>query len=150
MSSRMKRWFRRIRGALGMGLIWGAGWGILVGGFMEAFVDPTGALVDIWPTALAIPGFLGGVVFSTVLGIVEGRRRFDELSLPRFGALGAAVGLLLGGLGVAAGVASALLPGVWLGAAVIIGLTTMLGAVSASGTLVLARTGEEPELLDGR
>ena len=69
------------------------------------------ALVDAWPTALAIPGFLGGAVFSAVLRIAEGRRRFDELSLPRFGAWGAVTGLLLGVLAVSAGVASAIFSG---------------------------------------
>jgi hypothetical protein len=83
----MKKWLRRIRGAVGMGLTWAAGWA-LVGVLIELFIDPMGSLVDVWPTALAIPGFLGGAVFSAVLRIAEGRRRFDELSLPRFGAWG--------------------------------------------------------------
>ena len=83
----MKKWLRRIRGAVGMGLTWAAGWA-LVGVLIELFIDPMGSLVDVWPTALTIPGFLGGAVFSTVLRITEGRRRFDELSLPRFGAWG--------------------------------------------------------------
>jgi hypothetical protein len=83
----MKKWLRRIRGAVGMGLTWAAGWA-LVGVLIELFIDPMGSLVDVWPTALAIPGFLGGAVFSAVLQVAEGRRRFDELSLPRFGAWG--------------------------------------------------------------
>src|SRR5688572_25829961 len=41
------------------------------------------------------PGFLGGTLFSIVLGIAARRRRFDELSLPRFATWGAAGGLLL-------------------------------------------------------
>jgi hypothetical protein len=83
----MKKWLRRIRGTVGMGLTWAAG-GELVGVLIELFIDPMGPLVDVWPTALAIPGFLGGAVFSAVLQVAEGRRRFDELSLPRFGAWG--------------------------------------------------------------
>ena len=57
----MKKWLRRIRGAVGMGL-------------------PL--------PVLAIPGFFGGAFFSTVLGIAGRRHRFDELSLPRFAAWG--------------------------------------------------------------
>jgi hypothetical protein len=83
----MKKWLRRIRGAVGMGLTWAAGWAF-VGVLIELLIDPNGSLVDVWVTALAIPGFLGGAVFSAVLRIAEGRRRFDELSLPRFGAWG--------------------------------------------------------------
>jgi hypothetical protein len=56
---------------------------------MEAFVDPHGAILDMWPQTLAIVGFVGGVVFSAVLGIAERRRRFGELSIPRFSAWGA-------------------------------------------------------------
>ncbi len=83
----MKKWLRRIRGALGMGLIWAAGWapvGVLIG----MIVDPDGSMDEMWVAVGAYPGFIGGVVFSAVLGIAEGRRRFDEVSLPRFGAWG--------------------------------------------------------------
>jgi hypothetical protein len=31
---------------------------------IELFMDSNGSLVDVWVTALAIPGFLGGAVFS--------------------------------------------------------------------------------------
>jgi hypothetical protein len=134
----MKKWLRRIRGAVGMGLTWAAGWA-LVGALIELLMDPMGSLVDVWVTALAIPGFLGGAVFSTVLRIAEGLRRFDELSLPRFGAWGAVTGLLLGVLAVSAEVASAIFPGLWLRAAVIIGPTTLLSAVSAVGSALLFR-----------
>lgn len=65
----MKKWLRGIRGAVRMGLIWAAQWA-LAGLFIEAFVDPNGSLVDMWPQTLAIPGFLVGVLFSAVLQIV--------------------------------------------------------------------------------
>ncbi len=141
----MKRWLRRIRGAVGMGLTWAVAWalaGVLIGmswslGLpMEWFVE----VFDAPLLALAIPGFFGGAVFSTVLGIAGRRRRFDELSLPRFGAWGAVGGLLLGlpllvALSPEAGAA-------------IIGTLTLLSAVSASGLLALARMAEDRELLD--
>ncbi len=142
----MKKWLRRIRGALGMGLTWAVVWAIVGGGVMEGIVDPDGKILDMWPQTLAIPGFFSGVVFSALLRVAEGRRRFDELSLPRFGALGAATGLLLGALAIAAGLASDV--PLWLRAAVIIGPVTVLSAVSASGTLALARMGGKRELLD--
>jgi hypothetical protein len=152
----MKKWLRRIRGAVGMGLTWAVGWalfGVLIGAtsillpglpweILFEFLDPL--------MALALPGFFGGVVFSTVLGIAGRRRRFDELSLPRFAAWGAVGGLLLGlvpAAMVAVGLASANVD-VWLFTAVIIGPLTLLSAVSASGSLMLARMAEDRELLD--
>ena len=81
----MKGWLRRIRGAFGMGLAWGIA-GFLAGVGIELahnlWPDPVGRVVDIWPAALGMPAFLGGIAFSAVLGIVGRRRRFDELSLP--------------------------------------------------------------------
>jgi len=127
-----------------MGLIWAIGWAVVGGGVMEGIVDPDGKILDMWPQTLAIPGFLGGVVFSIVLGIAAGRRRFDELSLPRFGAWGALAGLLLGVFAVGPGLASGVLP-LWLRVAVIIGPLTLLSAASASGSLALARRGERGE-----
>jgi hypothetical protein len=93
---------RRIRGAIGMGLTWAIGWaiaGLLIGAgsvllpglpwnaFFEAFDAPL--------PALAVPGFFAGMFFSAVLGVAGRRRRFDELSLPRFATWGAAGGVLL-------------------------------------------------------
>ena len=145
----MKRWLRRIRGAVGMGLTWAAGWalvGVLIG-LSWSLGLPMGWFVEVFDAplpALAIPGFVGGVLFSTVLRIAGRRRRFDELSLPRFAAWGAVGGLLLSLFPVAAvgtGAASAAV-------AVAIGTLTLLSAVSASGSLMLARMAEDRELLE--
>ena len=148
----MSSWLRRIRAAVGIGLIWAVG-GALVGFGIEVihnvWPNPLGALVDIWP-ALAYPAFFGGVVFSTVLGIAGRRRRFDELSLPRVAAWGALGGLLVSlfpAAMVAVGLATANVD-VWQFTAVIVGPTSLLGAVSASGSLMLARMAEDRELLD--
>lgn len=153
----MKQWLRRIRGALGMGLTWAVGWalvGVLIGvtskllpglpwdSFFEVFDAPL--------PALAIPGFFGGVLFSTVLGIAGRRRRFDELSLPRFVACGAVAGLLLSLVPAAlvtVGLASVGRQGVdlWQITAAISGPLTLLSAVSAAGSLALARIAEKRE-----
>lgn len=84
----MKKWLSGIRGTVVMILMWTVGWGLGFGGLIEAFVDPSGDIVDVWPTALAIPGFIGGVVLSALLRLAEGRRSFDEVSLARFAAWG--------------------------------------------------------------
>jgi ABC-type dipeptide/oligopeptide/nickel transport system permease component len=154
----MKKWLRRIRGAIGMGLTWAIGWGlaglligvasILLPGlpwdrFFEVFDAPL--------PALAVPGFFGGVFFSMVLGIAGRRRRFRELSLPVFAAWGALGGLLLSLFpAVLVGVGLASTEGadrsLWQGIAVIIAPFILLGAVSAAVTLMLARAGERREL----
>ena len=91
----MKKWLQRIRGAVGTALTWAVAWGgvgVILGpvvvllsgwgpGVMVTFV------IDL-VARLAAAGFIGGAVFSTVLGVVEGRRRFDEMSLPRFATWG--------------------------------------------------------------
>ena len=86
-------------------------------------------------------GFIGGAIFSTVLGIAEGRRRFDEMSVWRFGGWGALGGLLLPMLvlGGPAGLA---------GEGLFVGLVTVLGAGSAAGSLALARRADDREFLE--
>jgi hypothetical protein len=78
----------------------------------------------------AVPGFVGGTIFSTVLGLTEGGRCFKPLSVPRLVALGVVGGLALGGLAVAAGLLGA--RRTTLGA-VLAGAATLLGAGSAAG-----------------
>lgn len=156
----MKSWLRRIRGAIGMGLTWAAGWalvGLLIGvtsrllpglpwdSFFEVFDAPL--------PALAIPGFFGGAFFSIVLGIAARHRRFAELSLPRFAAWGAVGGLLLTlfpfalvAVGLASTEGSAL--GAWQIFAAISGPFILLSAASATGSLMLARKAEKRELLE--
>ncbi len=149
----MKKWLRRIRAAVAMGLTWAVGWA-LVGFGIEVihnvWPNPLGSLVDIWPAALAYPAFFGGLVFSTVLGIAGRRRRFDELSLPRFAAWGAVSGLLVSlvpAAMVTMGLASANVD-LWLFTAAISGLVAPLTAVSATGSLALARMAEDRALLE--
>jgi hypothetical protein len=169
----MHRWTRRLRGALGMGLTWAIAWalaGILIGvaslllpgrlwnAFFSVFDAPL--------PALAIPGFVGGALFSLVLGIAARHRRFDELSLARVTTWGAVGGLLLAlvpAMLVVLGLAS-----VNAAAHSLLGLTLIIAcplillcALSAAGSLLLARrttdrghmelgaTDEHVSLLDG-
>jgi len=143
----MKKWLRRMRGALGMGLTWAVGWtlvGMLGVVVFYALFPSVPDIFDVWIPVFAYPGFLAGVGFSVVLRIAEGRRRFDELSIPRFAAWGAVGGLLVGTFVAVLGFGKA--PNAAL--ATIMGTTTLLGAVSASGSLALARREEDRELLD--
>ena len=133
----MTQILRRLRGALGMGVVWAIG-GALVGGLIEGILNilPGSDLwlgVDMWPAALAIPAFLAGVAFSGVLMLAEGRRGFDELRLPRVALWGAFGGVLLGGV-----------VGLPL---VVLAVLALTSAALAAGTLALARRGAPPASL---
>jgi len=145
----LKKWLKRIRGAMGMGLTWAEAWAPLgaVTGLITGLVLglPLGTVVANYALLLGGLGFLGGTIFSTVLSIAERRHRFDQLSLPRFVAWGAFGGLLLGVLAVTAGILG---PGLTILDAVIVGVSTLLGAGSAAGSLALARRADDRELLE--
>lgn len=156
----MDQWLRRLRGAIGMGLTWAAGWalfGILLGVASRILPGlPWDAFFDVFDAplpAMAVPGFVGGALFSVVLGIAGRRRRFDQLSMPRFAAWGAAGGLLLGlvpAAMVAVGLASIGkgAAGVWELTAMISGPLMLLSAGSAAASLALARGGRPRQLVD--
>jgi hypothetical protein len=136
----MKRWSRRIRGAIGMGLIWGLAW--FGAGMLLLLIVGFGAADVPFPLGFGLLGFLAGVTFSAVLVLVEGRRRFDQLSLPRFAGWGA-----VGGLAFAA----VFVPVASLGLDSLVGLGSVFalaGAACAAGSLALARIAERRESPD--
>jgi hypothetical protein len=145
----MKTWLRPIRRAVLLALTWALVWaplGVLIG----MIVDPDGSMDEPWVAVGAYPGFICAVVFSAVLGIANGRRSFDALSLSRVGAWGAVSGLLVTAL-VFAGVVGT--PNTehpfhqWRVA--IIGAVTLLSSVSAVGSVVLAKMAKKRGLRDG-
>lgn len=134
----MRKWLRRIRGAIGMGLVWAMAW--FGAGLILLLVVGVGAADVPFPLFFALLGFLAGVTFSGVLGMVEGRRRFDQMSLRRFAAWGGVGGLLL------AVVLAAVLGGDTL---LVLGpIFALSGAGCAAGSLALARMAKHRELLD--
>jgi len=163
----MKKWLKRIRGAVSTALTWAAAWsgvgaiiGLVAGIYSAVWGSGTASLIMtflsptipglIFGSALfgsvffAMCGFAGGAAFSVVLSVTEGRRRFDEMSLLRFAAWGAVGGFLL--------VMPLLLllatdsPALYrFGTSVVVAL---LGAGSASGSLALARRADDRELLE--
>lgn len=139
----MKQWMRRIRGAVGMGVTWALAW-FGAGMALLVVVGPDAADVP-FPLGFGLLGFLAGSLFSGVLAIVERRRSFDELSLPRFAGWGAVGGLLFSVLFV---VAVATFGNDRLDLLVLGPVFALAGAGSAAGSLALARRADEPELLD--
>ena len=126
----MRKWIRRIRGSIGMGLTWGVVWSAvgLVPRWLLGF-NPDAP----FPIIFGVLGFLAGITFSGVLALTEGRRSFDQLSLPRLAGWAAVGGLLLSALfakRASLGWADVLLISPTFAAA---------SAICASGSLALAR-----------
>jgi hypothetical protein len=137
----MKKWGRRIRGAIGMGFTWAAAW--FVAGILLARVSSFNP--DLPFALLFAPlGFAVGVIFSGILVVIDGRRGFDRMSLSRFAGWGAASGLLLSGI---FGVAAALRGDPLLGEILVWGpVLPIASAVCAAGSLALARRAERLQL----
>jgi hypothetical protein len=137
----MKKWGRRIRGAVGMALAWGAagfGAGILLARVPGFDSDLPFALL------FAPLGFFAGIIFSGILVAIGGRRRFDRIALSRFAGWGAVSGLLLSGVfAVGAALRGESLWGEFL---VFGPARALASAVSAAGSIALARRAERREL----
>lgn len=137
----MQRWLRRIRAAIGVGLTWGAAW--FGAGMVLLLIVGVGAADVPFPLFFGLLGFLAGAAFSGILGLLAGRRTFDQMSLPRFALGGALGGIAIAAIvNVAAGPAQDLL---MVGA-----VFAAAGAVSAAGTLAIARRAEKRDLIESR
>jgi hypothetical protein len=142
----LKKWLRRVRGAIGMGLAWALAW-FGAGMILLVIIGPDAADVP-FPLGLGMIGFFAGITFSGVLALVEGRRRFDQMSLPRFAGWGALGGLLLS-VGFVSLVALFAEGATFLNNLVFLGpLFAAAGAGSASGSLALARRAGDRDLLE--
>ena len=147
----VKKWLRRVRGILGTAVTWAAGWSVIGTAlwlaadllFLHAATAGPGVRVLTFFATFGVLGFTSGAIFSAVLGLTEGRRRFDQMSLPRFATWGA-VGSGLLCLGVLAA-ESWQMPGTEL---LLLGFITVMGAGSAAGSLALARKVDDRALLD--
>ena len=126
----MGNWLRRLRGALGMGLTWG--FVLSAVGTLPRWVFGIQTDAPI-PLLAGVFGFFAGVSFSGVLMLAEGRRRFDQMSLPRFAGWGALGGLLLSAIFIR-------VVGFGWSELLVIAPTFALGsAACAAGSLALAR-----------
>lgn len=133
----MRTWGKWLRGAVGVGLAWAGAW-FGAGMILLAIVGLDAADVP-FPLFFGFLGFIAGVAFSGILALVERHRRFDQMSVPRFAGWGAVGGMALSG--VMALISGSV--GDFLGLTAVFGLA---GAVSAGGSLALARRGTERAL----
>ena len=137
----MRKWLRRIRGAIGMGFTWGAACSVVGGAPRWLFGINTDVPI---PLVFGVFGFFAGVTFSALLALTEGRRSFDQMSLPRFAGWGAIGGLLLSALFAKAASLG------WGDVLVVAPTFALASAVCASGSLALARRAVRRELPDSR
>lgn len=136
----MRTWLR-IRGAIGMGLTWAAVW--FAAGSVPRWVFGVDTDAPL-PLIFGVFGLIAGVVFSAVLALTERRRTFDEMSLPRFAGWGAISGLVLSGIFAKAGSLS------WGDVLALAPTLAVASAVSAAGSLAIARRAVRRELPDSR
>jgi hypothetical protein len=136
----MRTWLR-IRGAIGMGLTWAAVW--FAAGSVPRWVFGVDTDAPL-PLIFGVFGLIAGVVFSAVLALTERRRTFDEMSLSRFAGWGAISGLVLSGIFAKAGSLS------WGDVLALAPTLAVASAVSAAGSLAIARRAVRRELPDSR
>lgn len=134
----------RIRAAFGMGLVWGFAW--FSAGLAILLVVGLDAADVPFPLLFGFLGFLAGALFSSVLSVVENRRSFTQLSIPRFALWGAVGGLTLAALFV---LTVALFGNEQLEFLGLAGVFATAGAICASGSLAIARGATDPAELSG-
>ena len=135
----MGKWLRRIRGAIEMGFTWAAAWFVV--GSVPRWVFGFNADVP-FPLVFGVLGFIAGIIFSGLLMLTEGRRGFDQLTVPRFAAWGAVGGVLLSAIFTRAASLG------WADALAIAPTFAVASAICASGSLALARRAGMRELRD--
>jgi len=129
----MSTLLRKLRGTVGTGLTWATLWAAITAslGMLIAFVDPDSIDAGEGPLVagaiVGLQGFVAGIGFSILLGLIEMRKTVRDLSLIRV----ALWGLL-------ASSALPLLTGMPTGMMWLVGI---LGAGSASATVAIARRG---------
>jgi hypothetical protein len=96
------------------------------------------------PLVLGVLGFIAGVTFSGLLALTDGRRRFDQMSLPRFAGWGALGGVLLSALFAMAASLG------WADVLTLAPTLAVASAVSAAGSLAIARRAMRRELPNSR
>ena len=138
----MKKWLKRLRAVVGTALTWAVAWAG-VGTILALLILASGGGFGPGTIGMfAVLGLPAGATFSLVLWIAGRRRRFDEMSLPRFAFLGAVGGLLLSMLVLLGGTES------WSASALTSSVVILLGMGSAAGSLALARRADDRELLE--
>jgi len=95
----MRTFLRKVRGALGIALTWGAAWALIGAALslITGVVDPDSIDAGEGPVRIGaifgVVGAMSGLAFGLVMAFTERRRSLDELSIGRaalWGVVGAA------------------------------------------------------------
>lgn len=146
----MRTWLRRLRGLFGMGTI-GALAGAIFGIGMAILerIGPAGSFtfsMGFFATLYGVIGGATGVGFGLLLAGTSGRRRLEEVSRKRVGAVGAAAGLsvpLLVGITISGAFPPAAT------AAVVASVGGVVGAAVGVGLLAVAKRADQADKLRG-
>lgn len=147
--------FRRLRGLVGLGVLWGTLWAMIgaVIGVVIGIVNPEfymfGNPIIEWAFGIGVYGAVSGVGFGGLLWLREGNKTLMDLSLPRiamWGVMGSALVPLLFLSMFAGGTSMADIVGAMM-------VTAGLGGIFAPGQVAIARraalqAGEEFGMLD--
>lgn len=144
---------RKIRGALGTGLVWALAWvlGTLALLGVSVLIPDGGpqmwSLLPLRIVVAATIGFVNGVMFSVVFSVANRRRRLSEIEPARAGVLGLAAGIMFPAVLLGAGGVT--------GAPVPVGALVMslvtgggLGMATAAGSVRIAKSAAAKELLE--
>ncbi|MEM7414403.1 MAG: hypothetical protein AAF389_02835 [Gemmatimonadota bacterium] len=151
----MSSWWRRVRGVLGLGALWGAAAGAVgvVGGAIAGLMG--GGPIFVMSLSGAVMGTLGlmlGTAFGSVLTLSHGSRTLDELTPRRTAGLGFVAGaglsfvgnsllILLAGAGAPAGM---IVPALFVSSTIYGVLTAGL----AYGTVAIAKRAPDDRLIE--
>lgn len=135
----MGSWLRKLRGAIGLSLTWGVGWSAvaavllaIIGLIDPGSIDP-GDVTGMLQVFFAL-GVISGAVFSMALSLLEHRKSIAELStghMAAWGAIGAALLPLFSPVADSQGL-----------------IMAPIGALFASGSVILAKRAALPELTE--
>lgn len=133
----MKKRLGGVKGAITVAMSWAVVWGLpafVIEGLANVGVDlPITYTIDMWPQTLVMPGLLCSLLFSGVLAGAAGRRGIEDFPVASLAALGAAIGLVMGGVAVVK------LTGDAFPILGVIGATTLLGAAAGAVSALLFR-----------
>ena len=143
----MKKRIGGMKGAIAVVMSWTGVWGFpafVIEGLGNLGIElPITYTIDMWPQTLVMPGLLCGLLFFGVLALAAGRRGIEDFPVASLSALGAVIGLVLGGVAVLILTGDAF-PTLW-----VIGATTLLGAAAGAASALVLRYLVRRHVLEG-